>query len=114
MITLYMDVHAPEAITRALRRRGVTVITAQEDGTAEFDDPPLLDRATQLGCLLVTQDKHSLAEAAKRQEGAAHFAGIIYAPQDTALIGTYIEDLELIALAGTPEEYADRLRYLPL
>ena len=102
MITLYMDVHVPEAITRALRRRGAIVITAQEDGTAEFEDPPLLDRATQLGCLLVTQ------------EVMTAFAGIIYAPQDTALIGRYIEDLELIALAGTPEEYADRLQYLPL
>lgn len=51
-LTLYMDVHVPRAITNGLRRRGVQVVTAQEDGTAEFDDPPLLDRATELNCPL--------------------------------------------------------------
>jgi hypothetical protein len=50
---LYMDVHVPYAITRALRQRGVNVLTAQEDGTTEWDDPPLLDRATELGRLLL-------------------------------------------------------------
>ena len=28
-----MDVHVPQAITHQLRRRGVQVLTAQEDGT---------------------------------------------------------------------------------
>lgn len=31
-VTLYMDVHVPGSITRQLRRRGVDVLTAQEDG----------------------------------------------------------------------------------
>jgi hypothetical protein len=43
-----MDVHAPSGITRALRRRGVDVLTAQEDGASRFSDPDLLDRATEL------------------------------------------------------------------
>lgn len=44
-LALNMDI--PRAITNGLRRRGVDVLTAQEDGTAELDDPPLLDRATE-------------------------------------------------------------------
>ena len=44
-----MDVHVPLAITEALRQRGLDVITAQEDGARRFDDPALLDRATELG-----------------------------------------------------------------
>jgi hypothetical protein len=43
-----MDVHVPRPITRALRKRGVDVITAQEDGTARWNDPELLDRAGKL------------------------------------------------------------------
>jgi hypothetical protein len=42
---LYMDVHAPRPITRGLRRRGVDVLTAQEDGAARAPDPELLRRA---------------------------------------------------------------------
>ena len=55
-VALYMDVHVRWAITAGLRRRGVDVLTAQQDGAARFEDPALLDRATQLGRVLVSQD----------------------------------------------------------
>ena len=53
-LALYMDVHVPAGITRALRRRGVDVLTAQEDGTARFLDPDLLDRAADQGRIVFT------------------------------------------------------------
>jgi predicted nuclease of predicted toxin-antitoxin system len=59
-MVLYMDHHVHAAITDGLRRRGVEVITAQEDGAARFDDERLLERATQLGCILFSQDKDLL------------------------------------------------------
>lgn len=55
-VSLYMDVHVPLAITEALRRRGVDVFTAVEDGAAERTDDELLERAHQQGRLLFTQD----------------------------------------------------------
>lgn len=58
---LYMDVHVPRSVTNGLRRRGVDVLTAQEDGAAEFTDPQLLDRATELGRAFYTQDDDLLA-----------------------------------------------------
>jgi hypothetical protein len=76
-----MDVHIPRAITNGLRRRGVEVLTAQEDGAAELNDPPLLDRATELGCPIYTQDDDLLAEARRRQVEGIHFAGVIYSHQ---------------------------------
>jgi len=48
-----MDVHVPAAITAALRRDSVDVLTAQEDGADRLDDPELLDRATVLGRALI-------------------------------------------------------------
>jgi predicted nuclease of predicted toxin-antitoxin system len=113
MVLLYMDVHVHSAITRGLRTRGVDVLTAQEDSAAELDDPLLLDRATELRRVLVTQDRDFLGEGARRQRSGEPFAGILYAPQSTAAIGIYIRDLELIALASEPHELADRLLYLP-
>lgn len=72
------DVHVPRAITNGLRRRGVQVVTAQEDGTAELEDPPFLDRATELHCPLYMQDDDLLAEARRRQTEGIRFAGVIY------------------------------------
>jgi hypothetical protein len=34
MLSFYMDHHVPSAITAGLRRRGVAVLTAAEDGSA--------------------------------------------------------------------------------
>jgi hypothetical protein len=36
MLRLYMDVHVKAAITAGLRRRGIDVVTAQEDGGARI------------------------------------------------------------------------------
>ncbi len=66
-IGLYMDVHVPAPITRALLRRGVDVQTAQAEGATELPDDRLLDRATTLNRALFTRDEDLLAEAKARQ-----------------------------------------------
>jgi len=49
MLRLYMDVHVKAAITTGVRRRGIDIVTAQEDGSQRLEDAPLLARATELG-----------------------------------------------------------------
>ena len=70
-----MDVHVPAAITRGLLLRGVDVLTAQLDGSAQLEDPDLLNRATELGRVLFSQDEDLLAEATKRQRMPGAFDG---------------------------------------
>jgi predicted nuclease of predicted toxin-antitoxin system len=111
---LYMDVHVPYAITRALRQRGVNVLTAQEDGTTEWDDPPLLDRATELGRLLFTRDEDLLVEAARRQRRGREFSTVVFAHQLRVTIGGCVADLELIARSLRPDEAKNRVVHLPL
>lgn len=72
-IALYMDVHVREAVSLELRRRGVDVLMAKEDGADEFDDARLLDRATELGRVLFTQDGDFLAEAKERNDRGESF-----------------------------------------
>lgn len=55
-VALYMDVNVPGPITRQLRRRGVDVLTAQEDGHDAVPDELMLARATALGRILFTHD----------------------------------------------------------
>jgi Domain of unknown function (DUF5615) len=113
-VPLYLDVHIPYAITFGLRLRGIDVLTSQEDGTREVDDDVLLDRATALGRVLFSQDKDLLREAQKRLQLSESFGGVIYAPQLGVSIGQRIDDLELIAQCGEPDEWLNRVDYLPL
>jgi predicted nuclease of predicted toxin-antitoxin system len=113
-VHLYMDVHVRRAVTAGLRLRGVDVLTAQEDGTGELPDPELLDRATELGRVLFTQDDDLLREAKRRQQTGKSFAGIIYAYQLGITVSQCIADLELIAQASEPHEWLNRTIYLPL
>jgi predicted nuclease of predicted toxin-antitoxin system len=113
-VKLYMDVHVRRAVTDGLRLRGVDVLTAQEDGAAEFEDPKLLDRATELNRILFSQDDDLLREANNRQQTGEQFAGVIYAHQLNITVGKCIDDLELIAKATKPEEWLNNTVYLPL
>jgi predicted nuclease of predicted toxin-antitoxin system len=113
-VRLYMDVHVRRAVAEGLRLRGVDFITAQEDGAGELSDPALLDRATELGRVLFTQDDDLLREAKRRQQTGGPFAGVIYAHQLNITVGQCIADLELIAKASDPAECVGVTIYLPL
>lgn len=110
----YMDVHVPSAVVTGLRRRGVEVVTSQEDGTREFDDEALLARATELNRILFTQDDDLLQIAAAWQQSGREFPGIVFAHQLGPGIGVVIEDLELLARCADPDELRNRVWYLPL
>lgn len=90
------------------------MLTAQQDGFREVPDDHLLDRATELGRVLFTQDDDLLVEAKKRQVEGVEFAGVIYAHQMRITIGRCVEDLEVIAKLAEPEELANRVEFLPL
>ena len=113
-VALYMDVHVPAPITRALLTRGVDVLTAQADGTTRLDDADLLDRAGELGRVMFSRDEDFLAEATSRQRSGESFAGLIYAHQLRVTIGRCVQDLELIAKCSEPEDFVNRIEHLPL
>ncbi len=113
-IALYMDEHVPRAITNGLRLRGVDVITAREDDRVGADDPALLDRASELGRVLFSQDDDLLAEAAKRQREGVTFSGLVYAHQLRLSVGRCIDNLEVIARAGELGDLANSVVFLPL
>ncbi len=109
---LYMDVHVPLPVTRGLRRRGVDVLTAQEDKTTSLPDPELLDRATALGRILFSQDDDLVAEAVRRQRKGEPFATVVYARQLDLSIGRCIMDLEALAKAAEPGDEQGQIIFL--
>jgi Domain of unknown function (DUF5615) len=114
MLRLYMDVHVKAAITAGLRRRGLDVVTAQEDEGTRLEDVALLERATALQRVLFSQDDDLLAIARARQTMAVFFVGLIYGHQLAATMGKYVLDLEMICQVLNPEDMANRIEYLPL
>ena len=113
-LSIYMDVHVPFAITRGLRRRGIDVLTSQQDGTTEMPDDQLLDRAMQLGRMLFSRDQDLLVEAAHRLRIGKPFATVLFARQLDVSIGQCVMDLEIILKTGQPEEIIGQAIYLPL
>jgi hypothetical protein len=109
-----MDVHVPQAITDQLRRRGVDVLTAHEDGSDRLTDAELLERAHTLGRLMFTQDIRFKALAESWQRQGRPFSGLVFGHQLGGTIGRYVTDLEVIAKATEPGEWLNRVEHLPL
>jgi predicted nuclease of predicted toxin-antitoxin system len=109
---LYLDVHVPRPIVRGLRRRGVNVLTAQEDGTARTSDPDLLRRALGLGRMLFSQDEDLIVEAVRCQRAGEPFATVVFARQLDLSIGRCIADLEALAKAALPEDAQGQIIFL--
>ncbi|MEA5509781.1 DUF5615 family PIN-like protein [Crocosphaera sp. UHCC 0190] len=113
-IALYMDEHIPKPITEELRRRGVDVLTVQEDNRKGISDVEVLNRAIEIKRVIFSQDQDFLVEANLCQTEGRNFTGVIYARQTRVSIGDCIRDLEIIAKASEAEDLANRVQYLPL
>lgn len=113
-VPLYTDVHVHEAIVDGLRLRGIDVLTAREDDAGKLEDNALLDRTTTLDRVVVTYDDDFVREARRRQATDEHFSDVVYSPQSQVRIGLYVDHLEVVATAMTPEEMYNRVLFLPL
>lgn len=113
-LALDMVVQVPIVVTESLRRRGLDILTSQDDGTDTQDDEALLARATELGRVLFSQDQDFLRIAADWQREGRTFAGVVFAAQQGVSLGRLADDLELLLPCCEPEELRDRVTSLPL
>lgn len=113
-LPLYIDHNVPDAVAAGLRRRSVDVLVAQDDGYDHAPDDQLLQRATDLGRIVFTQDEDFLVLAPRWNAAGRHFAGIVYAHQLRATIGQLVDDLQLIVEVISADEIRDQVIYLPL
>lgn len=114
MIRLYADENVEGAIIQGLRKRGVDILAADEDGFRHTDDPLVLDRAGELSRVAFSRDKDFLREANRRQAVGERFMGVIYARKFFVSIGQCVNDLEMLAVVGNPEDFENAVWYLPL
>jgi predicted nuclease of predicted toxin-antitoxin system len=113
-VALFLDHNVRSAVAAGLRQRGVDVVTAFEDGSAELADESLLDRAKQLERVLFTHDDDFLAIANGWIAGKRPFAGIVYAHQCRLTVYQLIVELDMIAKVADLSDMQNRVEFLPL
>ncbi len=107
-ISLYLDENLSPRIAKQLKRRGIDALSVKEMGLLGDPDDTHLERATQLGRVLVTSDVDFLRMAA---EGSAH-AGIIFGIQGDHSIGDWVKKLELVCFVYSADEFINHVEYL--
>jgi hypothetical protein len=112
-LAFYFDQHVPGPVARGLHRRGISVLTTEEDGNKTLDDELLLEHATALSRVLVSNDEDFRRIAARWRGEGRLFAGLVAITDQGTLHGKLIEDLLLVAEVYSPEEMVNRIEYLP-
>jgi|SRR6516225_4794861 hypothetical protein len=113
-VGLYADVHVPRPVIWQLRDRGVDILAATEEHTNELADDELLQLATSLSRVVVTQDIRFRVMAENWQRTGRIFAGLVFGHQRYVSFGQLIADLGLIAKATDPDYWINRVEQLPL
>lgn len=116
MLRFLADEDFNNRIVRGLLRRqpDLDVIRVQDTPLAGTSDPTILDWATRNNRIPLTHDVSTMTgHAFERTRSGGSLVGIIEVPQ-SASIGQIIEDILLIAATCTPEEFENRIEYLPL
>ncbi len=104
---------------RILERLGqrfeeLDVIRIQDTDFYGAPDPTVLEWAAQEGRIILTHDVQTLVnDAYKRIKQALPMPGVILVP-NTLTIGLALNDLEIAIGAGQPEDFEDRVTFIPL
>jgi hypothetical protein len=114
MLRYYMDHNVQEAITVALRARGIDCLSCEEDGMTQSDDADILQRATDLDRVVFSEDRDFLKIASAWMRRGREFGGVVFGKQLEITIGGATRDLELIAVAMSQDEIRSQIVYIPL
>jgi predicted nuclease of predicted toxin-antitoxin system len=114
MLQLYLDEDAmDDALVKALRVRGVDVLTAFEAGMIERSDEEHLDYATSQGRVLYTFNLADFCRIhAAYQSSPRPHAGIIVGRQKQYSVGEQMRRLLKVIDARSPEQMANHLEFL--
>ena len=107
-IRLYLDENLSPTIAEQLKLRRIDAVSVRDLGTLGDSDENHLERAIQLGRVLVTSDVDFLRLAA---EGINH-AGIVFGVQEEHSLGDWVRKLELICFVYSQTEFVNHVEYL--
>jgi hypothetical protein len=84
-----------------------------EDSADKLPDDAVLQRASDLGRIVFTQDIRFKALAEQWQRQNRPFAGLLFGHQLGGTIGQYVKNLELIGQASEVDDWRNTVGHLP-
>jgi hypothetical protein len=116
MLRLLIDEDVHGDIVNGLRRRQPTldVVRVQDVGLSHTPDPDILEWAAQQGRVVVSVDKKTLAVAAWDRVARSEPMPGVAILRTILSIGQAVNELEIVTLAGNPEDVRDQVIYLPI
>lgn len=109
-IKFYLDENISPQIANRLLLDGIDVVTVRDLGGLGDTDNNHLERATQMGRVLCTQDRDYLA---MHKKGIGH-SGIAFAKQSEASIGGWIKGLYELHEAKNAKEMIGTVYQVPM
>ena len=103
-------------ILKALRKQfpDLDIVRVQDTGLYQAPDPEVLEWAAKENRIILTHDVKTLVDDANtRIERGLIMPGVILIPT-TLAIGEALRDLEIAIGAGEPDDFKDRVTFIPL
>jgi hypothetical protein len=111
-LRLYADECVDGRIVAGLRRRGIDVATAADEGLRSATDPQHMERATALGRIVVSADRDFLVIVADQRARGVPFPGLFYILQGTP-VGEAIRAIADAAEILDPPEMNNWVEWIP-
>jgi len=110
-LRLYFDECVDARIIAGTRRRSIDSVTAADEGLLGASDEEHLQRATQLGRVVVSADEDFFRLVHTRREAGRTFPGLIFVPSGTA-VGHAVRGIEIAATVLKPGEMVDQIEWV--
>jgi predicted nuclease of predicted toxin-antitoxin system len=116
MLKLAADENFNGRILRGLLRRDpdIDIIRIQDTEAYQAGDPEMLEWAANQGRIILTHDIRTVTKFANERIREGKPMPGIFEVSQSAPIGRVIEDLLLLAVASSQDEWEGRTLYIPL
>lgn len=117
MFRLAADADFRGRLYRALLRKlpGLDIVRVQDVGLRTALDADVLAWTASEGRILLTHDQRTMTKFAyERVRARLPMPGVFVVPNQTARIGLLVEEIRLVTLCSSPEEWKDQVVFLPL
>ncbi len=116
MVQLLIDENFNHRILRGLRRRLPTLdyLLVQDTEVFQKNDPEVLNWANLHNRVVVTHDVNTMTQYAyERLQLGQLLPGVVIIPKEMP-IGIAIEELSIVLACSNPDDYPNRVIYLPI
>jgi predicted nuclease of predicted toxin-antitoxin system len=116
MLQLASDADFNGDVLRGLFRRqpDLDLVRVQDVGLRTADDPTILEWAAAAGRILLTHDRATMPNFAYERVKSARPMPGVFVIRNKPPLGQMIEEILLVALCSSQEEWKDRVEFLPL